>query len=440
MKIYLILTAMFFSILVCAQQADNVEKKLWTLEDCIAYALENNITVKEAILTKELSEVSYMETKSSRLPNLYGTASQNFTNGNTIDPITSEFVSQQINSTSVSLNTQMTLFSGNQINNQIKQSKLLVDQYHFFEEESKNNIVLNIVESYIQLLYASESVKVAENTLLNSQKEEARAKALYEAGSFAIKDYTDTKSQTATNSYDLISAKNTYDLQLLTLKQLLELPATTAFTIEENVNFITEETPDVQSIYEKALAELPEINASETNLLVTEKELAIAKGGYLPTLSLTGSLGTGYTSTQDLTFGSQFDGNFNQQVGLSLNIPIFNRNSTKATVQTAKVNIDIASLDLIQEKKDLYVKIETAWLNAKATESQMEAAIVAREAAKQSYDLAKKQYELGALSSTDLILSQNTYTSAEENYIQSKYLNLLYAQLIQFYQGNEIKI
>ncbi|MBU2996283.1 TolC family protein [Cellulophaga baltica] len=439
MKIYLTLTALLFSVLSWAQDPIDTEK-IWTLEDCITYAIENNITVKEAVLTKELTEVSYMESKSSRLPNLYSTASQNFTNGNTIDPITSEFVSQQINSTSLSLNTSMTLFSGNQINNQIKQSKLLVDQYHFFEEESKNDITLSILEGYIQLMYLTENINVAENNLEYSTKEEERAKALYDAGSLALKDYTDVKSQMATNSYNLTTAKNDYDLQLLTFKQLLELPPETNIKIDENLDYLTEELADVKSIYDDALATLPEIRASETNLLVSEKALDIEKGAYLPTLSLTGSLGSGYTSTQDLSFTNQFDGNFNQQVGLSLYIPIFNRNSTKASVQSAKINIDIASLDLLQEKKDLYVKVETAWLNANATQKQMYAAEVAKEAAEQSYDLAKKQYDLGALSSTDLIISQNTYTNAEQNYLQAKYLNLLYTELLQFYQGNEIKI
>ena len=440
MKKYIILASILFVHFIQAQQPTDSDKKTWTLEECIAYAIENNISVKQAQLSKNRTEANFLATKSLRLPNLTGSASQNFTNGNSIDPITSDFVSQQINSTSLGLNSQLTLFQGNQINNQIKQGKLLLDQYALYEEEAKNNITLSITESYIQLLYAKENILIAENNLEVSKKEEERAKARLDAGSIAIKEYTDAQSQTATNQYVLINAKNDYALQLLSLKQQLELPPNTNFEIADQDDIILDLVPDLNEVYSEALENLPEINASKLNVSLSEKDLDIAKGGYLPTLSLTGSLGSGYTSTQDYNFSDQLDLNFNQRLGLSLNVPIFNRNKTKSEVQAAKINIDIAKLELAQEEKDLYQKIETAWQNAVTAQSEMEAADMARNAAKESFRLAQKQYELGALSTTDLIVSQNTYTNTEQNYIQAKYLSLLYNQLLQFYQGNDIKI
>ncbi|MBD1259034.1 TolC family protein [Maribacter polysiphoniae] len=440
MRKYIIVYLTFLVQFAQGQVTPELTPKIWTLDDCISYALENNITVKQAELQKNSSVQSYMAAKSSRLPNLTGTASQNFTNGNSIDPITSDFVSQQINSTSLGLTTQVTLFQGNQINNQIKQNKLLVDQYSFYEEEAQNNIILSLTESYIQLLYSKENIIISENNLEASQKEEERAKARLDAGSIALKDYTDAQSQTATNAYNLITAKNDYAQQLLTLKQLLELPNGESFQIADtnasDLGFI----PNIDDVYAQALEKLPEINASKINVSVSEKELDIAKGGYLPTLSLLGSIGSGYTSTQDFVFADQLDLNFNQRVGLSLNVPIFNRNQTKTEVEKAKINIDIAELELVQQEKDLYRKIETAWLNASAAQAQMLAADTARKAAQESYRLAQKQYELGALSTTDLVVSQNTYTNAEQNYNQAKYLSLLYTQLLQFYQGNDIKL
>ncbi|MBC8768380.1 TolC family protein [Arenibacter sp. BSSL-BM3] len=440
MKKNIILAIIFVVQFAQGQVPIDSEQKIWTLEECIFYALENNITVKQAQLSKNRTEANYLATKSSRLPNLSGNASQNFTNGNSIDPITSDFVSQQINSTSMGLNSQVTLFQGNEINNQIKQGKLLIDQYALYEEEAMNNITLSITESYIQLLYAKENILIAENNLKVSQKEEERAKARLDAGSIAIKEYTDAKSQTATNQYVLINAKNDYALQLLNLKQQLELPPDSNFGIADSNEIILNIVPDLNEVYSEALQNLPEINASKINVSLSEKDLDIAKGGYLPTLSLIGSLGTGYTSTQDFNFSDQFDLNFNQRLGLSLNVPIFNRNKTKSEVQSAKINIDIAKLELEQEEKELYKKIETAWLNANTAQSQMVAADVARNAASESFRLAQKQYELGALSTTDFIVSQNTYTNTEQNYIQAKYLNLLYNQLLQFYQGNDIKL
>lgn len=440
MKKYIIITIIFIVHIAQGQVPIDPEQKIWTLEECISFALENNITVKQAELSKNRTEANYFATKSSRLPNLSGNASQNFTNGNSIDPITSNFVSQQINSTSLGLNSQITLFQGNQINNQIQQGKLLVDQYTLYEKEAINNITLNITESYIQLLFTKENLIIAENNLNVSEKEEERAKARLDAGSIAIKDYTDAQSQTATNQYGLINAKNEYALQLLNLKQQLELPPNSNFGIADSNDIILNIVPNLNEVYSEALQNLPEINASKINVSLYEKDLDIAKGGYLPTLSLTGSLGTGYTSSQDFNFSDQFDLNFNQKLGLSLNVPIFNRNKTKSEVQSAKINIDIAKLDLAQAEKDLYKKIETAWQNANNAQSQMEAADIARNAARESFRLAQKQYELGALSTTDFIVSQNTYTNTEQNYIQAKYLTLLYHQLLQFYQGNEIKI
>ncbi len=440
MKKFIILAFAFLVCSVHGQEPTDVTQKIWTLEECISYALENNIIVKQAELQKNSSEVNYMAEKSSRLPNLTGNASQNFTNGNSIDPITSDFVSQQINSTSVGLNSQVTLFQGNQINNQIKQSKLLVDQFAFFEQEAMNDITLRITESYIQLLYSKENIAIAENNLNASEKEEQRAKARFDAGSIAIRDYTDAQSQTATNKYNLITAKNDYAQQLLTLKQLLELPQNQTLEIADAEGLDLSIIPSLSEVYSEAVEFLPEINASKVNVSVAEKGLDIAKGAYLPTLSLIGSLGSGYTSTQDFSFTDQFDINFNQRVGLSLNVPIFNRNRTKAQVENAKIDIEIAELALVQEEKDLYQKIETAWQNATAAQSQMQAADVARNAASESYRLAQKQYELGALSTTDLVISQNTYTNTEQNYLQAKYLSLLYTQLLQFYQGNDIKL
>ncbi|MBT8281099.1 MAG: TolC family protein [Muriicola sp.] len=431
-----------FTFLVCSiqgQESTSIQK-IWTLEDCISYALENNITVKQAELQKNSAETNLMAVKSSRLPNLTGNASQNFTNGNSIDPITSDFVSQQINSTSLGLNSQLTLFQGNQINNQIKQSKLLLDQSSLFEEEAMNDIRLRITESYVQLLFSKENISIAENNLSASQTEEQRAKARFDVGSIAIKDYTDAQSQTATNKYALITAKNDYAQQLLTLKQLLELQPSDTLEIAEADSVNMSIIPSLDVVYSEAFQHLPEINASKVNISVAEKELDIVKGGYLPTLSLNGSIGSGYTSTRDFNFTDQLDLNLNQRVGLSINVPIFNRNKTKAEVENAKINIDIAELELVQDEKDLYQKIETAWQNATAAQGQMQAAEVARNAASESYRLAQKQYELGALSTTDLVISQNIYTNTEQNYIQAKYLSLLYTQLLQFYQGNEIKI
>jgi len=443
MKLYLIIASLLIVELSFAQEtAVQPSTKVWSLQACIDYALEHNITVKDALLNTTLSEVDYSKAKSSRLPNLFGNASQTFSNGNSIDPITSNYVTDQINSTNLSLNTAVTLFQGSQISNQIKQNKLLVEQSVFLQEVEKNNIELNILEIYLQTLYSKESITIAENNLTASEKEVLRAKARLDAGTIALSDYTEAQSQAATNKYNIIAAKNDYQQYIIELKQLLELPPSEDMqieTIDENMDLISLELNKID-VYNNALDFLPEVEASKLNIAANEKELDIAKGGFLPTLSLTGSLGSGYTSINDNTFSEQFDFNFNQRVGLSLNIPIFNRNQTKAAVQTATINIEKAEIQKQSTEKDIYKKVETAYQNAVSAQEQVIAADASKTAAEQSYNLAQKKYELGGLSTTDLVISQNTYTNAQQNYLQAKYLNILYHQLLQFYQGNPINL
>ena len=442
MKLYLIIASFLFVQISFAQEASYTSPKIWSLQDCITYALENNITVKDATLNKSIAEIDYNKAKSARLPNLFGSASQSFSNGNTIDPISSDYVTDQIHSTNVGINSSMTLFQGNQINNQIKQNKLLLDQSIFLEEVEKNNIVLNLLETYLQTLYSKESILMSENNLAASEKEVLRAKSRLDVGTIALSDYTEAQSQAATNKYNVITAKNEYQQYIIALKQLLELSPLQDIeieTIDENMDLVNLELNKVD-VYNKALGFLPEIKASNLNIEANEKELDIAKGGFLPTLALSGSMGSGYTSINTSTFSDQFDVNFNQKLGLSLTIPIFNRNQTKSAVQTASINIEKAEIQKLSTEKEVYKKVETAYQNAVSAQEQVIAAEASKVSAEQSYKLAQKKYELGGLSTTDLVISQNTFTNAQQNYLQAKYLNILYHQLLQFYQGNDIKL
>lgn len=452
MKKYLIILIVLFPLLSKAQEKlEAIQQKLtetdpdqvtWSLQDCIDYAALNNLTVLDAQLDASSAAVNYKQSKQQRLPNLTGSASESYSRGYSIDPITSNYVNQDIFSTSTSLNTSITLFQGSQLNNQIDQNALLLDQSALFIEEAKNNITLSLTEAYLQALYYKEAIAVAQNTLAGSQQESKIAKSRYDAGAIAKKDYSDALSQEASNNYELIQAQNSYEAQLLLLRQLLELEPETNFDIvDPDIDYNGSTLLlDKVDVYHNALNTLPEIAASKLDIDISEKDLEIAKGAYLPTLSLTGSLGSGYTSIQDMSFTDQFDINFNQRLGLSLSVPIFNRGQTKANVQNARINIEKANIALRTQEKELYNKVETAWRNARSSQEQLLAAEAARNAAKDSYELAQKQYEVGAINTTDLVLTQNTYSNAEQNYIQAKYLGILYAQLLQFYQGNEIKL
>jgi len=442
MKSYFLIVSMLFAQLSFAQGETQPASATWSFEDCVAYALENNITVKNAALDQKIAEVDYNQSKSARLPNLFGTASQNFSNGNSIDPITSDYVTDQIHSTNVGISSSLTLFQGNQLNNKIEQNKLLLQQSVLQEEVEKNSIVLNLLETYLQALYSKESIRIAENDLAASEKEVARAKARLDAETITLGDYTEAQSQAATKRYEVIAAKNTYEQYIIELKQLLELPPGQTLDIvpvADNPALLILNTNSLD-VYYSALDFMPELEASNLTIKSSQKELDIAKGAYMPTLALNGSLGSGYTSINSNAFSDQFDVNFNQRLGLTLSIPIFNRNQTKSAVQTATINIEKAYLQKQNTEKEIYKKVQVAYQNALSAQEQLAAAQVSEESARQSYVLAQKKYELGDLSTTDLVISQNTYTNAQQNYLQAKYLNILYYQLLQFYQGNDLEL
>ncbi|RZJ72287.1 TolC family protein [Flavobacterium sp.] len=415
--------------------------KNWSLADCIQYALENNITIKEAALTKKSADVNLRQSEYARYPSLSASVSQNATNGTSIDPITSNYVSQLIHSTNAGVGTQVTLFRGNYLNNTIRQNELLVTQNELFVSEAKNNILLSVTEAYLQALYYKEAIAVAQNTVNSSKEQISQAETKFKAGSIAKLDVADLQTQFSNDQVTLITAQNNYRQQLISLKQLLELDPLSEFDIATpdlpEAQLIA---PDLKSIYETAVANMPEIASAKTQIDISNVLLKKAKSGYLPTLSLNAGLYSGYTSTQNLDFVTQFDGNFYQTVGLNLSIPIFSNYSNKAAVQNAKIDIEKAKIASVSEIKQLYLKIESAWQNAQSAQGQLEAATALKSSSQLAYEMAQKKSDAGALSSPDLIVSKNTYLSAQQQFLQAKYSMALYYQLLQFYQGNQIAI
>jgi len=412
----------------------------WDLDKCLAYAVEHNITLQQAALTKTSADLDFEQSKMNRFPNLFASGSQALTNGRSIDPITSDFVSQTIHSTSLSLNSQMTLYNGGKLNNQIKQQELVTEQKSLYVEEAKNSIVLSIVEAYVLAEYYFEGTKAAENTISSAQRQLDQAKGKLQAGSVSVKDVADLQSLLAQNQYSLLQAQNQYSQQLLALKQLLELEPGVPFDIlHDELKSDIELIPDKLTVYSLALGTMPEIKAAELQQNVAELDEAIARSGYLPSLSLSGSLSTGYTNTQQTDFSDQMSNNFNQRLGITVSVPIYSRKQNKTNVEKAQISKESAELQLISERKELYRKIETAWQNATSAKAEMVSAQAALDAAQVAYDLAQEQFTRGAIDPVNLAVSQNTWFSAKQSFLQAKYKSILYVRLLNFYQDNGIK-
>jgi outer membrane protein len=413
----------------------------WTFQECLDYALEHNLTIQNAHLNKQTSEANYAKTVGQRLPNLTFNASQKLNQGTTIDPITSVFTAQTFHTTSSGFNSQLSLYNGNQLNNRISQSELLVEQNELYIAEAKNSIALSVLEAYVQVLYNKESLQKEENNQEISKKNLDWITEKFDRGALTILDVSNAQVQFSNASFSVLQAKNNYQKQLLILKQLLEIPANQNFDIielDQEIN--NNKIPDKFYVYENALDKLPEIASSKLQIEINSKDLLIARGAYLPTLSLSGGLNSGYTSSRPIDFNSQYRSNFSTQIGLNLSVPIFDRFQTKYTIKNAELNIEKAKNNVSIAQKATYQKVESAWQSAVMAQGQTENASNAKEAAKLSYELGQKKYAQGAASISDLMISQNNYLNAEQSYLQAKYLEILYIKLLDFYEGNEIKL
>lgn len=431
MQKYLILT-LFIGIITPAQ-------KVWTLGDCLDYAVKNNITVKKTVLDKTTASLNYQQQKNNKLPTVYGSASLGVTNGSSIDPITSSFLNQNILSNSFGLSGNMTIYQGNKLNLQIEQNRMILDQSALYQKQAENNIVLNVLNSYLQALYYYEGIESAKYTANSSAQELKLTETKYKNGAISKLELADVETQNAQNLYTVVNTENLYNQQVLKLKQLLELDPSVDFQIEKiKLSDAMDAVPDKEEVFSQAIENLPDLKIYDSQNEILTKALEITKTGYKPTLSATAGFNTGYTTTQDYSYFNQVKNNFNKSVGLSLNVPIFSKKQNDTNVKLAQINIEQNKLDKISASKTLYSSIETAWQNAIANQAQQKASKVARDNAKLAYDLAGKKYEFGGLTTTELAVSRNTYLTNEQTYLQSKYMSALYTQLLNFYQGKAL--
>jgi len=417
------------------------QQKLWSLTDCINYAVNNNITVKKTQLGQQTAAINLDQAKSNRLPAVSGNISANANHGSVINQITNNRVNQTTITNSMGVSASMPLYEGNKLNLQIERATLALEQNDLYVKEAQNNITLSVLEAYLQALYQYENIAVAKNTALSSEEQLAQAQQKYENGAIAKIDLIEIETQHANNEYNVVLAKNQYENQVLTLKQLLELPPGTEFGIEIiQKEDVSAPIANKEEVYRQALEQLPTTKIYEKQKELAQKDIQIAKSGFLPSLSLSGGINTGYSDRDTEKYMTQLKNNFGQTIGLSLNIPIFSRYQNKNNVALARLSESQADLDRKQAEKDLYTKIETAWHNATTRQAQEVASKKARDNAKFAYELAEKKHEFGNLTNTELLVSRNTYLNAEQTYLQNKYMVLLYQQLLNFYQGKEITI
>lgn len=434
------------------QQQDSTQTlpAQWNLQTCIDYALQQNITIRKNRLNAESAEVDVKTAKAALFPSLTASVSQRIVNRpnsqtNTIidgDNITSSQSKTSYNG-SYGIDANWTLYNGNKRLNTLKQQRMNNRIAELGVAESENTIEESITQIYVQILYAAEAVKVNEATLDVSRAECERARALLAAGSIARSDLAQLEAQVSTDKYQLVTAQATLQDYKLQLKQLLELDGEKEMTLyiptlgDENV---LSPLPSKTDVYRSALTLRPEIEAGRLNVKASELDIDIARSGYIPTISLSAGIGSTNTNGNDFTFGEQIKQNWNNSLGVTVSVPIFNNRQTKSAVQKAKIQKQNSELDLLDNQKNLYKTIEGLWLDANSAQQRYVAAIEKLRSTQTSYDLIQEQFNLGMKNTVELLTEKNNLLNAQQETLQAKYMAILNTQLLKFYQGEQITL
>lgn len=415
-------------------------QKQWNLKQCIEYAIEHNLTIKQQEAAKDESAVDLNTAKWSRLPDLNGSASHSFNFGRSLQM---DNTYQQLNTqnTGLNLSTSIPLFTGMQIPNQIALSKLNLKAAVEDLNKAKEDISIQVTSAYLQVLFNEELAKVAHEQVALSEEMLKQKTAFFKVGKASEAELYEAKSRAAQDQLSAVQADNEHRLALLDLSQLLELPTPEGFgivspSIDEDKDFSILTSP--ADIYSEALLIKPSIKAAQYRVEGAQKSIRIAQSGYYPQLSLGAGIATSYynvSGRENGNFGSQLRDNFSQYIGLSLNIPIFNRFSTRNQVRKARIQQTTLNWQLEDAKKALYKEIQQAYYNAVNAESKFESSRTADEAAKASFNLMKEKYANGKATSTEFNEARTNWLKAVSDRIQAKYDYLFRTKILDFYKG-----
>lgn len=420
--------------------SQNISDKIWDLNTCINYALDNNIQVKQKMLNVTSSELELSKNKSAWLPNLNASVSENLTNSKDKTNVDDWAAS---NGTSFSLTASMPIYQGGTIKNNIRKSQLSVEQANVDVEIIQKSIVLSIVQAYLDVLYTKESVDYYAEVVLASQKQVERSKDLFNAGSIVRKDLAQMEAQLASDNYSLTVANNNFTSRTTELKQLLEIPVADTFAVsfpEVQVIDSLANFPSKLEAINAAVSIMPEIKSSQVNNQIAEVNYRIAKSGYLPSLSLNAGYSTDYSSSLSGDFSNQLSNNQLQKVGLTLNVPIFNRFSTKTSVQQSRISIEQARLSALETEKNLQQQVETIYQDAVAGIYRYKSAKTQMELADESYRLSEQQFNLGMINAVELLKVKTSLLNSKMELIQSKYSAILNLKILDYYMGKTITL
>ncbi len=451
------------------------QSKKWTLEECVRYALENNITIKQSELDLKSADIDKKTAFGNYLPSVNGSASHSWNIGLNQDVTTGILRNQTTQYSSVGLNAGVDIYKGLQNQNAYRKAKLSIVASQYQLLKMQEDISLNVASAFLQILSNKEDLKVKTEQLAIDEKRFARSEEMVKAGTIPRGDLFDLKATVATDKQNIAVSENNLLISKLSLAQLLQLKEFADFDVVDDTNVMDENNILAQSpidIYNKAKETRTELKLAQTNLEIAEKNVAIAKGAYQPTLSafysfntrasysdvITGSVPNTANPTSQIGFVEgtnqavlqnnftpvlgkadpildQFNDNKGQSFGFQLSVPIFNGFSVRNNVERNKVSLEKSKIDLEQKSLDLQRNVYTAFTDARGALNTYESATVTLEARQQAYNYAKEKYDVGLMNSFDFTQAQTLLTNAQSDVIRTKYDYMFKIKILEFYFG-----
>lgn len=425
--------------------AQGQEPHRWTLCECMAHALENNIEIKRMDIETQRRETELSTARNSRLPDLNASAGQNFSFGR---GLTAEntYSDNNTSNTSFTLATSVPLFTGFNIPNTIELNKLNLQASLADLEKARNDIRMQVAAAYVQVLYAMELHDVALRQTAIDSMQSSRLREMYASGKASGVDVAQQDATLAASRLTATQAGNDVRLSLLALSQLLELPSPEGFDIAvpDSAGIEPDDgrhTTVPEEIFQEALMTRPEIQAELLRLKGTEKSILIAKSALYPKLALTAGIGTNYYTTSGFDtdgFSRQMRNNFSQNIGLNLSIPLFNRFETRNSIRAARLNREMQQLQLDNTRKALYKEIQQAYYNAVAAKAKYRSSSEALRSNAAAFELMSAKYEYGKANITEFNETKNNYLKAGSDLARARYEYLYQNAVLNFYRGKDM--
>lgn len=422
----------------------------WSLKDCIDYALANNIQLQKAKVQQLSALEDIKQSQSALLPSLSLSTSQNVTYNPWPEQGSAMIAGNKVQADvkkvyyngSYSLSGNWTVWNGGQNTNTVKLNKLAAEQARLDSAVTANNVLEQIAQLYVQILYSDEGISVTKESLKTSQANEERGKTMVSVGKMSKADLAQLTAQRAEDEYSIVEAESNLRNYKRQLKQLLQIADNDEFDVvipSTTDEMALKDVPALNDVYAASLTQRPEIQNAKLGIESSDLSVKIAKAGKLPTVGLNAGLSTSTTSMNSNGWGNQLKNNFTVGGGVTVSIPLFDNRKTKTAVNKAMLQKENYMLDLQDKQTTLYSTVENYWLQAVTNQNKFKAARVSTESAQASYELLSEQFNLGLKNIVELMTGKTHLLQAQQNELQSKYLAILNLNMLDFYRTGEIK-